>query len=190
MEIELAEIGNLVEIVELHKKSFSKGFSEVLTEADLLNLYNNLLSNKKCAIYVAKQDDKFIGFVAGSSDGKYLPFTMKCRLIIRTFQKFISNPSYLTHILGILKKIFYYAALKIKAELVAIVVKKEHRRMGVGKKLVEHLEKYFIEMGTKTYYVFTTSDEGVYFYRSLGFQQIADIELSGYKGYFLKKIIK
>ena len=192
MKIEKASIKDLNEIVYLHEKGFEGVLSGQLGEKFLFDFYKELFENKNCAIFVAKSNNEVIGFIAGSADGNYLNLTTKYKLITTLLNKCVTNPKNILEFLRITKRKFYYIILKIRAELVAIVVKIEYRRKGVGKELVKKLEDFFIKNKVSSYHVFTDGkvSKGSDFYYFLKFRKAAFIELFGYSGIFLQKFLR
>ena len=191
MRVEKAAIEDLDEIVCLHEKEFKGGLSELLGENFLFNFYKNLLKNKNCAIFVAKSDNEVIGFIAGSADGKYQSLEMQYKIVKMILIKCVTDLKFILEIIRLIKRKYYYITLRIKAELIAVVVKSEYRRKGAGKELVKKLEDFFIKNKVNFYYVFADDNvsDSMDFYYFSKFKKVALVGLLGYSGTFLRKSV-
>ena len=164
----------------LHKQGIPTGFLSKQPLWFLEALYRYLISNE--IVYVAKDSNKIIGFVAGSVNTQSL------------YKKFLKT-NYLVLFRFMVKNIFSYqfirkvyetflAPKKTKIEndnlpeLLSIVVDIDYYGKGIGRKLVNLLEKEFKSQGFDKYKVIVgDSLEANKFYKSLGFKLYKKIEL-------------
>ncbi len=75
------------------------------------------------------------------------------------------------------------------AEVVYMAVKRQYQRHGVGKRLIKLAEDEFLERKINKYYlqVFTDNAKGIAFYKSIGFDVVADIKSGNRNKYLMCK---
>lgn len=75
------------------------------------------------------------------------------------------------------------------SEVVYMAVKRQYHRQRVGKKLIKLAEDEFLKRNINKYYlqVFTDNAQGIAFYKSTGFDVIADIESGNRNKYLMCK---
>ena len=77
------------------------------------------------------------------------------------------------------------------SEIVYMAVDHQYQRHGVGKRLIRLAEDEFLERKINKYYlqVFTDNAQGISFYKSIGFDVVADIESGNRNKYLMCKSI-
>ncbi len=191
-------------LAELHFNSIHGGVMEALGPNFLTAFYEQLSKGRDVLMYAAQRDRKTVGFVAGTLNLarsiKGIGFLGMARLTLagctglwrpsllkRVFQTFayFFRPTYGST--DDMAKV--QAANPERSELLAIAVAKEARGQGIGKSLVEALERDLRNHGLRrTYFVSTKRDEigSNAFYRAAGFTLIGqkrhhDLTLNVYK---------
>lgn len=184
------------DIANLHKQGIPTGFLSKQSSSFLEALYSYLIKHE--IVYVAKDREKVIGFIALSNNtsGLFKRF-LKSNFILLT--KFV-----LQNIFSIefIKKAFetLFAPKKTKIdianrdlpELLSIVVDEEYRGMNIGENLIISVEQELKQIGFEKYKVLVgASLQANKFYRKNGFQLYNEVELhKGDKSYIYIKDIK
>lgn len=171
-------------LVRIHQKELSKDFLPSLGKNFLNQLYNNLLNEKNTTILVSTSNNEICGFIVGSSDFsrafKNIILSNFFKYLWIIFPKVIKKPQL---VLKVFETLFYTKkeADSPKAELVVISILKKYQRLGIGKTLVNSLEKTFKDKGIKKYKVSVNASNksANLFYSFLGFKK--------YKSFFLYK---
>jgi len=133
-----ATINEGIQIARLHKEYISSGFLSSLGVPLLELIYKSMIDSEIAFCIVAKDDEKVIGFVSGttSMSGFYKQFLkdnffMACVLLI---PKSI-NPAFIKKILESLFYPFRIENSHPKAELLSIVVDQNYQGKGVSRNL-------------------------------------------------------
>ncbi len=183
IEIVSAEQNDIHIIADLHKKYIKKGFLSLLGIKFLILLYHNLIIFNKGILFVAKKDNKILGFISGVINVKefYKYFLYKNffkLFVLITFKLFN-----IKIIKGIFEILFYpQKSTKIKtpdAELLSIVVDKDYHGKGIAEILLNKLVTEFKNKGIKDFKVMVGAElkRAVNFYEKAGFIKFFDIEV-------------
>lgn len=175
MIIRFAQEEDCSAVAQLHAASITTAFLSTLGIGFLTRLYKTIRRDKGSVLYVAESDGEVNAFVAGTVHTGWMYrrvlFTnflslglplLKKSLNMRILKKIIETIRYGMH---------KDAEVEIKPELLAIAVSGKDRGSGIGKKLVNNLETFFIKHGIKRYRVVTFADNkgANWFYISCGF---------------------
>ncbi|OGR90226.1 MAG: hypothetical protein A2992_07880 [Elusimicrobia bacterium RIFCSPLOWO2_01_FULL_59_12] len=185
MDIKSASRADLESIVLLHKETFKGYFSGELSGPCLTAFYRSILDNPLCCAFVLyEENNQFAGFISGCASRAYLSFTLQIRMVAEMLKacRFLE-------LIRLLKKAVYCRRLGIKAELIAVSVRPEYHRRGVGNHLLSALEKFFVETGVIQYFVFTDVKHApaMCFYRANKFDEIKHIDLFGFEAVVFQK---
>ena len=164
-------------IAELHYNFMNGTLLQGFGIEFLADLYEAI---SECgAIYVCREKSEIVGFVAGVTDTVMIIKNLASKKLIRIMQHIIrgmiTNPRV---IMGVIQSVLYHTD-DISAELVSIVVSKDHEGRGIGTKLVRRLITYFGNKKVGRFKVIT--DVGNVrandFYRKLGFRHYKTLRL-------------
>lgn len=182
-------------LVRIHYQELSLDFLSSLGKDFLTQLYTNLLNEKNVTITVSIIENEISGFIVGSSNFsntfKKILFGNFIKYFLIIFPKIINKPRI---ILSVIETFFYTKkeADSPKAELVVISISKKYQRLGIGKGLVNNLEKTFNNQKIRKYKVSVngSNKSANLFYASLGFKKYKSFFLYGKKINLLTKHIK
>jgi ribosomal protein S18 acetylase RimI-like enzyme len=192
------------QLANLHVESIHGGILETLGRRFLTSLYQQLSRRDEVLMYAARGDSRTIGFVAGSVNmmrsARNIGFIGMAKLALagcanvwrpRLLRKVLQTAGYFFRrtdgaATGLTEK---EASDPARSELLAIAVAEEARGQGVGKALVDALERDFMSCGgPRRYFVSTNQTEigSNAFYRSAGFSLVGqkrhhDLTLNVYK---------
>lgn len=193
-----AKASDVVSIVRIHYDELNADFLSSLGEKFLQQLYFSLIKNKNIYVYVYESNKEIQGFVAGSKDFsntfKKIIINNFARYSLSIFPQLLQKP-YL--IKKIIETLFYTkqgGSIAPSAELIALSVMKKCQRQGIGKKLVNVLEKKFRKGNIKNYKVSVNANYlgANNFYKSLGFKYSHSFNIYGkiLNSYFRETDIK
>ncbi len=182
----------IADIARLHTNALKGDFLPSLGIAFLTTFYQSLI-NEPCAytlIYCQKRQVK--GFIIGTNDmGIFFKNILRKRFfkfsLLITYQ-ILKKPRLLKNVFETL----FYTKKESgpKAELVIIAVDQKHRGQGIGKTLIQALEKIFLENRIKQYKVtVVSSKKAVGFYNYLNFRPTSNFSLYGKKWLVFEKNI-
>lgn len=129
-------------VSEMHFREINNSFLCSLGQEFLCELYEGILNSENVSSYVFEENSNVAGFVSGTVD--YPLFfrsilTSKWRKLLPILVKRITlRPKVLLHSI---ETIFYSkkADVSAEAEVLSIVVRREHRGKKVGSRLFDHL---------------------------------------------------
>lgn len=161
-----ADFRDFPSIAQLHITSIKTGFLSTLGVLFLTKLYSAINNEKGSMILVAEAEKSVIGFIAGTINTKslYKKILFKNWLqFVIPLLKFLFNlriyPKIVETIIYGFKKHGQTSHEICEAELLSIAIADSRRGNGIGKRLVEALEKYFKENGINQYKVVTFSED-------------------------------
>jgi GNAT superfamily N-acetyltransferase len=181
----------LNDIVDLHITSFKNVLIGQLGKPFLLYYYQLIQKNGIIIGYVA--NNQLLGFISGIENEKQIGGFYYNLLVFWSIIKRFYKLSFIKNILKYIVRIFKTRKVNVHAELLSIVINAEHRKKGIGKKLVYALEKYFLSKNIFQYKVFTDLkySTGSYLYENMGFTLIKTMNLLGLRtNLYLKQIKK
>ncbi|MCL6494364.1 MAG: GNAT family N-acetyltransferase [Ignavibacterium sp.] len=181
---------NLIgKITSLHKQIFDKDHFTARFDEKLLNKYFYLLLSNSSYKICAFKDQEVIGYlIAGEKLDNVLKKFSK-EYFIRLIILLLKNPRFLLEkFLGLMTRLIRKNK-KSKADMRLFLIASKHDEniKGVGKTLIENLEKHLIEKGI-TFYGLSVrkhNQQAINFYKRLGFIE----EFITHKSiYFIKKL--
>lgn len=167
-------------VAQIHIEAIGIGFISSLGLNFVRTLYREIGNSKVGFVYVADENSKVVGFIAGAMD------------VSKLYKEIVLKKGFL-FIMPLIKYFFRFAILKriaetlfypyrvkndyCKAEILAVGVKKEHRGKGIGRNLMEAVIEEFRRRGIKevkalTYNKDETSNQ---YYLNQGFKLIGEI---------------
>lgn len=182
---------NLIgKITSLHKQLFDKDHFTARFDEQLLNKYFQLLLSNSDYKICALREQKVIGYlIAGEKLDKVLKIFSK-EYFARLTILLIKNPKFLFEkFLDLINRTIYQNK-KSKADMRLFLIASKHDEnvKGVGKYLIENLEKHLVEKGIDIYglSVRKHNQKAIDFYKRLGFVE----EFRTHKSiYFVKKLL-
>lgn len=180
-------------IAALHIQNLSGDFLPSLGKEFLQAMYEGIIGKLGVYIFVDRDKAGISGFIIGTSDMnlffKQVISSNFIKLLILLAFQIIKNPSIIRKII----ETFFYPKKDIgpKAELVVVAVGKAYRGQGIGKKLVDSLEREFIKKGIFEYKLTVHADkDAVLFYEHTGMKRISSFQLYDKMWYVYGKNIK
>ncbi len=166
-------------LANLHLSAFKGLLSGAIGVRFLRFFYHRII--KEGFIFACFEDEQIIGFVTGITDEKRI-YNIKyyfCALL--GIIAHIYDPRTILRLYRHILRIIKLRDVKIKAELLSIVVDEKSRGRGVGKALVESLNKFMTEKGVSRYKVFTDMkySTGHRLYDRMGFILDREMNLAG-----------
>jgi len=171
-----------IRIAQLHKEFIPTGFLSQQSLGFLDSLYLFLIRHE--IVYVVKEDEKTVGFIAGSlhTGGLYKRFLKSNLPLLITFA--LTNLFSIDFFKKALETLSAPKKTKIDEietdipELLSIVVDEKHEGKGYGKQLLGCLERELRKGNAKEYKVVVGSQlEANRFYANNGFEKSKEIEL-------------
>lgn len=192
--ISLIKVSDATIVARLHTIALQGDFLPSLGEEVLKNIYLGTLEKPNIYSLCFKQSNKIVGFVIGTKDiNLFFKEAFKNRFIFIIYQIILAVLKNPLLIKKILETVTYTSKDKgPRAELVVIAVHPKMQGKGIGKMLINELEKTFIENGVKTYKLTVHADKSaVRFYEHLRFKKISSFKLYAKIWYiYQRKIIK
>ena len=179
-------------IAHLHAQALAGDFLPSLGKRFLTLCYANVLTKPDIYGSIAKDHDVPVGFVLGTKSMRHF---MKLALSSRKVQMATLLLGQILRRPRITKKVLetlFYTKKEVgpEAELVVVAVDEKLRGRGVGRKLVEKLEKDFMRQGVNHYKLTVHADKpAVLFYERLGFVRLATFWMYGKMWYVYEKRI-
>lgn len=180
----------LVKIANVHVKSLKNDFLPSLGEKFILTLYKGAFKSSDSFGFVALDNKKVVGFVIGTKNMKaYFSSSLKSNFLRLGYLlgvRLLKTPSLLKDVV----ETFTYSSKDVgpPAELVVIAVLKKYQSMGIGRKLVEALEKKFKNEKIKKYKLTVHADKkAVYFYEKLRYHRLSQFNLYNKLWYVYEK---
>lgn len=191
----MIEIAPLLEthlptIVKIHINELKNDFLPSLGEKFLLNLYKGAFKSIDTFGFVALEGKKVVGFIVGTKNMKtYLSSSLKSNLLRLSYYlgiRLLEKPFLIKNALETLT----YSSKDIgpPSELVVIAVSKKYQSLGIGKKLVQALEREFKDNKISRYKLTVHADKkAVYFYEGLGYDRLSQFSLYNKLWYIYEK---
>ena len=167
------------QVALLHQQGIARGFLSSLGTGFLSILYKAISRSPYSGVAVAMDGDTVAGFAAVTLSTKKMyswifrrywfrlgfPFIIKC-LSPEKLMKALQTMGY-----GLLRK-QYGVTMRPCAELLSIVVAKNCQKKGVGRKLIDVADEFFLRKKVEAYCVVTNAADSVSnsFYLSNGFR--------------------
>lgn len=175
-----ADVGDIRDLAELHKRTISSGFLSSLGTAFLALLYRTLIQDEESRAFVAECGGAVVGFIAGTVDtgAFYRRFLRRHGAVaaVRLVPSLV-RPRTLRRIYETLR--YGSDGGRADAELLAMAVAPRARRKGVGRRLVTSLQEWADEMDITTMKVVVGVEnaDAIRLYESCGFVDGRTIEV-------------
>jgi len=190
-----AKLSDVGRLAELHSSELSTDFLPSLGMPFLVLLYTKLIKSPNIYILVFESTGRVEGFIVGGSN---FDKTFKNILSENIIQFSIVITPHVLKKPQIIKKIietmFYtqkFGSRASSAELVVLAVSKRFQRIGLGRKLVNILERKLKGIGISKYRVSVNAGNAVAnsFYKALSFVEYNKFELYGKEiNIYIKKL--
>ncbi len=180
------ETKDLKAVTRLHSEALKIGFLSTLGEDFLSIIYEGITVSDMGVVFVYEEDEKVVGFIAGSTDTQKLFREIYRRKLPRLAGnlafKVVRQPGIIRNLMRS-SRYPGMAGDSVPAELLSIAVYEDARGKGIGSALVAALVKYFKKKGMNTFKVSVDqrlegADE---FYERMGFELKDTIEIYGKK---------
>lgn len=171
------------EVSNIHQNEISEGFLATFGNSFLSILYKTIATSEYSFIYIAKSDNKVIGFICGCRNTSKLYFDFLIRAGYKAI--FLIIPKLLNP-----KKIFrifetlLYPSKKVnkdlpESEILNFCVDSSIQGKGVGKMLFNALVTEFRNSGIEKIKIVTGKNQisAQRFYEKIGAEKVADIEI-------------
>ncbi len=181
------------DIAKIHFQTLSDDFLPSLGINFLKSFYQGIIGQPGVYIFTEVQKNNVYGFVVGVKNSKKF-FTLAIRsnplkLSLFLLLAVIKNPFLIRNIF---ETILYPSKTKKPlGELVVIAVARKYQGKGIGKKLINSLEKKFVEKGITKYKLTVYSDKSaINFYEKLKFKLLSSFKLYGRMWFVYEKKIR
>jgi len=164
------------ECAQLHKDSIENAFLCELGISFLEKFYEVLVNSRDCNGYVYIGNLGVIGFITGSRNMNRFfrslilgNFFALCPIVL---SRLVAEPKLIRSVIETFLYLGKSEVGNVKSELVSIVVKKDYRGRGIGRRLLNELVKSFRESDTTQFKVMVDRDniKANEFYKALGFE--------------------
>lgn len=183
---------HIVDIARLHTNALRGDFLPSLGIKFLMTFYQALINEPNAYTLIYCQKNQVKGFILGTSNMEiFFKNTLWKRFfkfsLLITYQ-ILKKPQLLKNVFETL----FYTKKESgpKAELVIIAVDQKHRDQGIGKILIQALEKIFLKNKIRQYKVtVVSSKKAVGFYSYLKFRPTGNFNLYGKKWLVFEKTL-
>lgn len=191
--LKAASSNNINELVGIHKRAFHNLFSSKLGDGYLRLFYKSVVTSKFCKCFVCLENNKVVGYVAGTiNKNKLFNHKNEISAICYIFKNlFLLNVS-LFEVFIFIRYLLWANRFNIKSELLAFAVDEDYQMKGVGGSLLENLIDYYKKNNIDRFIVFSDDkiSKAIGFYNKRGFEPVGSIQQPGYKVFCLSYRIK
>ena len=171
------------EVAELHRQEMATGFLSTLKGRLLENLYSFLSKDPVCFLIIAKDKNKVVGYICGTSKihGLYKTFIKKN--FWKALYQLIPNLLSFNIIKGLIETLLYPTKSELsrlpEAEIIAFAVRKEYRGTGLAHRLFDEAIVCFKKLGVDKITIVTglESIAAQKFYEKKGAQKVGLMEV-------------
>ena len=189
--IKKAEKSDIQNIINVHLNSFDKNHFSAVFSKEMLRKYFEILIELNDFNFVLYNDEhkELLGYIIAGHYSQRAVNNFIKKNYSAVILTFIKNPGFLSEkVSEVIGKIFRTKnPPKAKCGLYIIAVNRNYKRQGIGKKLINHLEKEIREKGLKLYGLSVRKEnkEAIGFYNKNGYE----VEFENSKSiYYLKKV--
>lgn len=180
-------------IAKVHVEALAGDFLPTLGESFLKTFYDGVIGQEGVFAFVDIEEEEVVGFIIGTKDSSFFfrkalysnPFLIVFKLLL----SLLKNPTLLKKII----ETFLYPRKDtgVKAELVVIAILNRFQGKGLGRKLINTLDKEFIKNKVKSYKLTVYQDkQAVSFYEHLKFKRQSEFKLYDKMWYIYEKQLK
>lgn len=182
LRVEAAKPEDIPAVARLHKDLIATGFLSSLGPRFLRVLYEAILEDPASALYVVRDSETAMGFIAGTGDtgAFYRRFASRHFLAaVWALLPTLLRPSVWRRIYESLR--YGGGESSVPAELLSMAVAPAARRRGLGRRLVETLLEWVERCGIARVKVVVGADNetAVAFYRNCGFGDAVEVNVHG-----------
>jgi glycosyltransferase involved in cell wall biosynthesis/ribosomal protein S18 acetylase RimI-like enzyme len=170
--VEPAEPKDVVEVARLHQKMIGTGFLSSLGSRFLSVLYRALVEDQRSSLFVARDGDVVVGFIAGTSNTTEFYKRFMRRFFLPALWAILPTLFRPSRWRRIAESLMYGGEDSgVPAELLSMAVAPSARRRGLGATLVRRLLEWSQEMGVPEMKVIVGEENSaaVSLYQSCGF---------------------
>ncbi len=191
--IKKATLSDIKDLVKLHQQAFGGLFSTKLGPRYLRFFYTSIITSKFSECFVCREKNKVLGLVAGTYNKNKI-FGLKNKVRVGYF--FLGNFLLLrVGIREIVRFVFYAiwaAKLSSGAELLSLVVDRDHRGRGIGNELLKMLIDYYRNRNVSSFIVFSDNkvSHAISFYLKRGFSILSKLRQKDHNVFCLSYRVK
>lgn len=183
--------GEIPSVVAFHRRMFDRNFTGPFGKMFLELYFRRIAESPYGVIYIAQDGEKIVGLIIGlASKKKIQDMSLFFAGALVTVWQLLVRPKIFVLILRHIKRMLTAPRdEKCDAELESIAVDPDYRRMGVGQRLIESMESFFVSQKVSEYELVTdlVEGEGYKFYARLGFSILRHVSLFGLKSRVYRK---
>jgi len=177
------DAATVAQLAEIHQAEIGSGFLTSLGPKVLGNLYSALSQSEHVRLFVAKQDERIVGFICGAVDTRLVYHQVLWRHALRDV--FVILPRVITwrRLKSIYETVRYprrQMPVELpRAEILNFCVRHQVQRSGVGRRLFRALVDEFHASGVDRMRIVTGAGQtqAQRFYESLGARHVTSFEL-------------
>jgi ribosomal protein S18 acetylase RimI-like enzyme len=165
---------------QLHASGISEGFLPRLGPRFLTRLYRCVVKDDRSFLFVAEEQGRIVGMIAGTEDvhALYRRFLRRDGLVATI----VAAPRVLRHAGAVLETLRYGGSSGTDlppAELLAVAVDGAARGRGLGRELVDALNSEFERraISSSKVVVGATNDHALHLYRGCGYRDASTVEV-------------
>lgn len=170
-----------MQVAKLHIANICHGFLSTLGIGFLSLMYETIDRNTQSVLLVSKEDNRIVGFVAGTSNMRSIYRQMLCswfRLFLYLCP-ILFSPKKIWRIIEILRYSSNHDNDLPTAELLSIVVDQDYRGTKCAENLYQRLTEHFLKRGFTSFKIVVGASLVIAqrFYNRMGAVQALDIEV-------------
>lgn len=177
--IAIAKSNHVKDLIRLHQKVFKGLFSERIGCGYLQLFYSSIVNSAYSKGFIYLKNNEILGFIGGVCDnGRLFNFRSKIHVALSILEKLLVFEIRVIEVIDFIRYFLWVKKINSKAELLSLMVDKDHRSQGIGTKLLEKLIDYYREIGINKFIVFSHDkfSKGIDFYKRRHFRVVDRIK--------------